>query len=161
MPSDPESNLAIQKLRQFAADAVEDVSAFRDEISVHIRASRLRSVCEFLRDETGLFFKYLSDLTAIDHYPGEPRFETVYHILSFETNQRLRLKVRIPGDDPRVDSMVPVWPSAQAFECEIFDLFGIQFIGHQDLRRILLPEDWEGHPLRKDYPVQGSITRWP
>ncbi|HLY61179.1 MAG TPA: NADH-quinone oxidoreductase subunit C [Terriglobia bacterium] len=161
MPSDPESNPAIQKLRQFAPDAVEDVSTFRDEISVHIRAIQLRHICEFLRDEPGVAFKYLSDITAVDHYPAEPRFETICHILSIDTNQRLRLKVRIPGEDPRVDSMVPVWPSAQAFECEIFDLFGIQFTGHPDLRRILLPEDWEGHPLRKDYPVQGSITRWP
>jgi NADH-quinone oxidoreductase subunit C len=161
MLSDPELNPAVQKLRQFAPDAVEDVATFRGDISVHIRANHLRAACEFLRDEPALTFKYLSDITAVDHYPGEPRFETVYHILSFETNERLRLKVRIPGDEPRVDSLVPIWPSAQAFECEIFDLFGIQFTGHPDLRRILLPEDWEGHPLRKDYPVQGSITRWP
>lgn len=161
MQSDPELNTAVQKLRQFAPDAVEDVATFRGDISVHIQANRLRAICEFLRDEPGLVFKYLSDITAVDHYPGEPRFETVYHILSFESNARLRLKVRVPGGDPRVDSLVPVWPSAQAFECEIFDLFGIQFTGHPDLRRILLPEDWEGHPLRKDYPVQGSITRWP
>jgi NADH-quinone oxidoreductase subunit C len=161
MQPDPESNPAVQKLRQFAPDAVEDVSTFRGDISVHIRANQLRTVCEFLRDESGLAFKYLCDITAVDHYPVEPRFETVYHLLSFEANERLRLKARIPVGDPRVDSMVPVWPSAQAFECEIFDLFGIQFTGHPDLRRILLPEDWEGHPLRKDYPVQGSITQWP
>lgn len=161
MASDPESNPALQKLRQFAPDAVEDVSSFRGEISIRIRANHLRAVCEFLRDQPGLAFKYLSDITAVDHYPAEPRFEAVYHILSLETYERLRLKVRIPGEDPRLDSMVPVWPAAQAFECEIFDLFGIHFTGHPDLRRILLPEDWEGHPLRKDYPVQGSITRWP
>lgn len=161
MSSDPESNSAVQKLRQFAPDAVEDVVAFRGEITTYIRSDRLRAACEFLRDQPGLAFKYLSDITAVDHYPAEPRFEAVYHILSLETYQRLRLKVRIPGEDPRLDSMVPVWPAAQAFECEIFDLFGIQFTGHPDLRRILLPEDWEGHPLRKDYPVQGSITRWP
>src|SRR5579863_5751747 len=155
MPSDPESNLAVQKLRAFAPDALEDVSTFRGEISLHIKANQLRTVFEFLRDEPGLAFKYLSDITAVDHYPGEPRFETVYHILSFETNERLRLKVKIAGPDPCVDSLVPVWPSAQAFECEIFDLFGIQFTGHPDLRRILLPEDWEGYPLRKDFPVEG------
>ncbi len=161
MPSDPESNLALQKLRKFDPDAVEDVQTFRGELSLNIRANRLRAVCEFLRDEPDFSFKYLSDLTAIDHYPSEPRFETVYHLLSFETNERLRLKVRIGGENPRVDSMVPVWPAALAFEQEVFDLFGIHFNDHPDLRRILLPEDWEGHPLRKDYPVQGSITRWP
>jgi NADH-quinone oxidoreductase subunit C len=85
----------------------------------------------------------------------------VYHLLSIEHNVRLRLKAKLSGDYPTVDSMVPIWPGAQAFECEIYDLFGIQFRGHPDLRRLLLPEDWEGHPLRKDYPVQGNITRWP
>lgn len=161
MQSDPESNPAVQKLRQFAPDTLEGVSIFRGDISVQIRANRLRGICEFLRDEPGLAFKYLCDITAVDHYPREPRFETVYHLLSFNANERLRLKARIPGGDPQVDSIVSIWPSAQAFECEIFDLFGIKFAGHPDLRRILLPEDWEGHPLRKDYPVQGSITQWP
>jgi len=161
MISDPESNLALQRLRKFEPDAVEDVQVFRGETTIHIRANSLIAVCEFLRDEPDLSFKYLSDVTALDHYPSEPRFETVYHLLSFETNERLRLKVRIAGENPQVDSMVPVWPAANAFEREVFDLFGIQFQGHPDLRRILMPEDWEGHPLRKDYPVQGNITRWP
>jgi len=161
MQTGPESNLALQRLRKFNADAVEDVQTFRGETTINIRANHLRTVCEFLRDEPDLSFKYLSDVTALDHYPGEPRFETVYHLLSFETNERLRLKVRIAGENPRVDSMVPVWPAANAFEREVFDLFGIHFQGHPDLRRILMPEDWEGHPLRKDYPVQGNITRWP
>lgn len=161
MISDPESNLALQRLRKFDADAVEDVQVFRGEMTIHIRPNSLRAVCEFLRDDPDLSFKYLSDVTALDHYPIEPRFETIYHLLSFETNERLRLKVRIPGENPQVDSMVPVWPAANAFECEVFDLFGIRFQGHPDLRRILMPEDWEGHPLRKDYPVQGNITRWP
>jgi len=161
MISDPESNLALQRIRKFDAHAVEDVQAFRGEMTIRIQANQLRAVCEFQRDEPDLSFKYLSDVTALDHYPSEPRFETVYHLLSFETNERLRLKVRIPGENPGVDSMVPVWPAANAFEREVFDLFGIHFEGHPDLRRILMPEDWEGHPLRKDYPVQGNITRWP
>ncbi|HEV2232824.1 MAG TPA: NADH-quinone oxidoreductase subunit C [Terriglobia bacterium] len=161
MQTDAESNLALQRLRKFNSDAVEDVQTFRGETTINIRANHLRTVCEFLRDMPDLSFKYLSDVTAVDHYPGEPRFETVYHLLSFETNERLRLKVRIAGENPRVDSMVPVWPAANAFEREVFDLFGIHFQGHPDLRRILMPEDWDGHPLRKDYPVQGNITRWP
>lgn len=161
MQTDAESNLALQRLRKFNSDAVEDVQTFRGETTINIRANHLHTVCEFLRDMPDLSFKYLSDVTALDHYPGEPRFETVYHLLSFETNERLRLKVRIAGENPRVDSMVPVWPAANAFEREVFDLFGIHFQGHPDLRRILMPEDWDGHPLRKDYPVQGNITRWP
>ena len=161
METDLESNLGLQKIRKFDPAAVEDVQTFRGETTLRVRSNRLLDVCEFLRDEPELSFKYLSDVTAVDHYPSEPRFETVYHLLSFETNERLRLKTRIPGENPLVDSMVPIWPAANAFEREVFDLFGIHFRGHPDLRRILMPEDWEGFPLRKDYPVQGSITRWP
>ena len=124
-------------------------------MTIRIRANHLRSVCEFLRDAPELSFKYLSDITAVDCYPNEPRFEVVYHLHSLETFRRLRLKVRIPGDNPKVETVVTLWPGANAFEREIFDLFGIRFEGHPYLRRILLPEDWEGHPLRKDYPTEG------
>jgi NADH-quinone oxidoreductase subunit C len=155
MSADPESHLVPGRLREFSAEAVEDVQFFRGELTIRVPASSLRQVCEFLRDDKELSFKYLSDLTALDHYPGEPRFETVYHLYSIENNQRLRLKVRLGGDDPRVDSMVQVWPAANAFEREVFDLFGIYFVGHPNLVRIVLPEDWEGHPLRKDYPTEG------
>jgi NADH-quinone oxidoreductase subunit C len=134
---------------------VEEAQLFRGELTARVRSSNLRQVCEFLRDDKDLRFKYLSDLTALDHYPVEPRFETVYHLYSIETNQRLRLRVGLGGDDPSVDSMVPVWPAANAFEREVFDLFGIYFVGHPYLVRIVLPEDWEGHPLRKDYPTEG------
>ena len=155
MPSDLESNLALQKLQEFAPDAIESTQFFRSELTISVRAGSLLQVCEFLRDTPALSFKYLSDVTALDHYPDEPRFETVYHLYSTDTNQRLRLKVRLPEEDPRVVSVVPVWPGANAFEREIFDLFGIIFEGHPFLQRMLLPEDWEGHPLRKDYPTEG------
>ena len=155
MSADAESQAVVKRLREFNPEAVEDVQLFHGELTVRIRAVSLRQVCEFLRDDKELSFKYLSDLTALDHYPGEPRFETVYHLYSIENNQRLRLRVRLGGDDPRVDSMVQVWPAANAFEREVFDLFGIYFVGHPYLVRIVLPEDWEGHPLRKDYPVEG------
>jgi len=155
MPSDLESNLALKKLRNFAPDSVEDAREFRGELTIYIRAEGLVRVCEFLRDEPDLTFKFLSDVTALDHYPNEPRFEVVYHLLSLQTTERLRLKVRTGGENPRVDSLVPVYPSANAFEREVYDLFGIQFAGHPYLRRILLPEEWEGHPLRKDYPTEG------
>jgi NADH-quinone oxidoreductase subunit C len=146
---------ALVRLREFEPQVIEDVREFRREITLFIRRDRLRSACEFLRDAPGLIFKYLSDLTAVDLYPSEPRFEVVYHLLSLEPYQRLRLKVRLSGDNPRVESVVPIWPGANAFEREVFDLFGIQFDGHPFLRRILMPDDWEGHPLRKDYPTTG------
>jgi NADH-quinone oxidoreductase subunit C len=161
MSVDPDSHPVLKKLRGFDPDAVEDTQAFRDEVTIFIRREKLRRVAEFLRDDPELSFDFLADVTALDHFPNEPRFESVYHLLSFKTAQRLRLKVRLPGDDARVESMVAVWPAANAYEREVFDLFGVQFENHPFLRRILMPEDWEGHPLRKDYPVQGNITRWP
>jgi NADH-quinone oxidoreductase subunit C len=155
MTAEVENQPVVQRLREFDAEAIDDAQVFRGELTLWIRAGALRRVAEFLRDEKGLAFNYLSDLTAVDHYPDEPRFETVYHLYSIENNQRLRLKVRLGGDDPSVDSMVPVWPGANAFEREVFDLFGIHFEGHPYLVRLLLPEDWEGYPLRKDYPTEG------
>jgi NADH-quinone oxidoreductase subunit C len=161
MSVDLESHLALKKLRDFDPAAVEDALSFRGEVTVFIRREKLRRIAEFLRDDPELAFTFLADLTAVDHYPSEPRFETVYHLLSIKNSERLRLKVRLSGDNPRVESMVAVWPAANAYEREVFDLFGIHFENHPFLRRILMPEDWEGHPLRKDYPVQGNITRWP
>jgi NADH-quinone oxidoreductase subunit C len=150
-----EANPVLQKLREFAPEAIQAIQDFRGELTISIDARDLRRICEFLRAATSLSFRFLSDLTAADHYPNEPRFEMVYHLFSIENSSRLRLKTQVGGTDPKVDSLVPVWPSANAFEREVFDLFGIRFEGHPDLRRILLPEDWEGHPLRKDYPTEG------
>ncbi len=155
MPADLETNPLLRKLREFDPQAIEDAQVFRGELTVFIRRQSLVRVCEYLRDAPGVSFKFLADLTAVDRYPNEPRFEVVYHLLSLESCQRVRLKVRLPGGDPIVDSVVPVWPGANAQEREVFDLFGIRFDGHPDLRRILMPEDWEGHPLRKDYPTEG------
>jgi NADH-quinone oxidoreductase subunit C len=155
MSGETENNPIVKRLRAFDAAAVEDAQVFRGELTVWVPSAKLTAVAEFLRDEDGLEFKFLSDVTALDHYPSEPRFETVYHLCSISRNQRLRMKVRLPGEDPRVASMVAVWPAANAFEREVFDLFGIYFEGHPYLVRILLPEDWEGHPLRKDYPTEG------
>jgi NADH-quinone oxidoreductase subunit C len=155
MPFDLQSNSALEKLREYSLEAVEDAREFRGELTIYIRPDWIIKVGEFLRDQPGLSFKCLSDVTALDLYPNEPRFEVVYHLLSLETAERLRLKVRAGGENPQVDSLVSVYPSANAFEREVFDLFGIQFVGHPYLRRILLPEDWEGHPLCKDYPTEG------
>jgi NADH-quinone oxidoreductase subunit C len=155
MAADFKENLAFQKLRGFAPAAIESAQAFRGEVTLYIRPTHLLAVWEFLRDEPSLRFSFLADVTALDLHPQEPRFEVVYHLLSIETAQRLRLKVRVTGENPGIQSAVPVWPSANSFEREIFDLFGIAFEGHPFLQRILLPEEWEGHPLRKDYPTEG------
>jgi NADH-quinone oxidoreductase subunit C len=155
MATDPTNNLALKKLKDYDPEAIEDARTFRGEVTLYIRSAHLIRACEFLRDEPGLKFSFLADVTALDLYPQEPRFEVVYHLLSLETAERLRLKIRVPGENPRTTTVVPVWPSANAFEREVFDLFGIVFEGHPFLQRLLLPEDWEGHPLRKDYPTEG------
>lgn len=155
MSDNLDSNPALQKLRTYDGEAIEEARIFRDEVTLYIRPGHFLRVCEFLRDEPGLEFKFLADVTALDLYPQEPRFEVVYHLLSIKTAQRLRLKVRVSGDNPRFVTAVPVWPSANAFEREVFDLFGVIFDGHPFHRRIVLPDEWEGHPLRKDYPTEG------
>ena len=111
-----------------------------------------------LRDRPELRFGFLAELTAVDYWPREPRFEVVYVLVSFAHRARLRMKVRLHGDDARVGTVTGVWPSANWLEREVWDLFGITFDGHPDPRRLLMPEDWEGYPLRKDYPVQIRMT---
>ncbi len=101
-------------------------------------------------------FERLTSVTGVDRYPAEPRFEVVYHLQSVANKRRLRVKARVSGANPEIDSAVPVYRSADWYERETFDLFGVRFRNHPDLRRIMLPEDWEGHPLRKDYPVTGT-----
>ena len=115
----------------------------------------LRAAAERCRADAKLQFNLLSGASCVDRYPVEPRFELNYFLVSIPRSDRVRLQVRLAGQDPTVDSLVPVWPGANWLEREIFDLFGIRFNGHPDLRRILLPEDWEGFPLRKDFPVEG------
>jgi NADH-quinone oxidoreductase subunit C len=121
---------------------------------LEIAPDQIVVVCRFLRDE--LQFARLSAVTAVDRHPAEPCFEVVYLLHSLERNERLRLKCRVPADCPEIESVNTVWPAANWYEREVFDLFGVVFRNHPDLRRIMLPEDWEGHPLRKDYPVTGQ-----
>jgi NADH-quinone oxidoreductase subunit C len=127
-----------------------------DQPTIFVTRETLQAVSLALRDHPDLRFQFLADVTAVDWHPREPRFEVVYILASIEApaRKRLRMKVRVPGEDAHVPSLASVWPSAGWAEREVFDLFGIVFDGHQDLRRILMPEDWEGYPLRKDYPVQ-------
>jgi NADH-quinone oxidoreductase subunit C len=135
------------------AAAVQGAKFDRKELSIYIARENIREACANLKAQG--FTDYMSDLTCADFYPREPRFEMAYHMLSIKRKERVRLKVKLSGDDPVIESITAVWPSANFFEREIFDLFGIRFLGHPYLRRIMLPEDWEGHPLRKDYPVEG------
>ncbi|HET7442553.1 MAG TPA: NADH-quinone oxidoreductase subunit C [Terriglobales bacterium] len=135
--------------------AVQSARFDRDELSIYVERSFIREACTLLRDNQACPFNFLADVTCVDWHPRELRFDMVYHLLSIPNKERVRLKVRVGGANPALDSVTPVWPAANYFEREVFDLFGIRFIGHPYMRRILMPENWEGHPLRKDYPVEG------
>ena len=145
----------LARLLGWNREAVESVKFDRNELSITVRRENIREACAILRDTPELRFNFLSDLTAADYYPIEPRFEIVYHLLSIPRKQRVRLKVRLAGGDAKIESVTSVWPAANYYEREIFDLFGVHFDGHPYLRRLLMPDDWQGHPLRKDYPVEG------
>ena len=158
-PSDASDHPLVKKLKAKVAEAVLEASEFLGQLSIRIGAARIVEVCDALKRDTETPFNYLSDLTCV-HYPDnrEAPFEVVYNLYSISANERVRLKVAVNGQG--VDSVTSVWPSADWPEREVFDLFGVEFRNHPDLRRILLPPDWDGHPLRKDYPLEFVENRW-
>jgi len=146
--------------RTVPVSALEPVASADGMPTIYVALDQLVDTCRALRDTPELRFAFLADLLPVDYLPREPRFEIVYLLASLgtagfgDTPKRLRVKVRVPGTQPTVPSVASVWPAAGWSEREAFDLFGIHVTGHPDLRRILMPDDWEGYPLRKDYPVQ-------
>jgi NADH-quinone oxidoreductase subunit C len=124
------------------------------ELTVEVAPGNILAVLARLKGE--LKFERLTSVTGVDRFPAEPRFEVVYHLQSIANKGRLRVKARLSGDNPHIESAVGVYRSADWYERETFDLFGIVFQNHPDLTRIMMPEGWEGHPLRKDYPVTGT-----
>jgi NADH-quinone oxidoreductase subunit C len=154
--------LVLQRLRERFGDALLDVKVWRNETTVVVGPADLVGICRFLRDDPDLAFDFLADLTGVDRLKlpeSSPRFEVVYQLYSIQFKRRLRLKVRVDEGQP-VPSVTGVWETANWHEREVHDLFGVSFQGHPDLRRILMPDDWEGHPLRKDYPVEASPKWW-
>jgi len=145
----------LKELLASHSEAVAGAKLDRGELSIDIHRQYLRVAAVLLRDAPELRFNYLSDVTCVDWYPNEPRFEVVYQLLSLASKLRVRLKVKLDGADAVLDTVTPVWASANYFEREVMDLFGVKFEGHPYPRRIMMPEDWQGHPLRKDYPVEG------
>jgi len=154
-----EENLTVSKLREWFPDATFSTKDFRNETTLLIRSGDLIRICRYLKEDPGLLYDFLSDLTAVDRLGDHPRFEVVYHLYSLQYTQRIRLKVQV-GEGEAVPSVTSVWGAADWHEREVFDMFGICFEGHPDLRRILMPEEWEGFPLRKDYPVQAAPKWW-
>ena len=145
----------VRKLREWDARSVAEVIESRGETTVVLAREHLFAVAQYLATEPSLKFSFLSDIATVDRFPLEPRFEVNYQLLSIDLALRLRLKVKLAGADPAIASVFAIWPTADWHERENFDLFGIRFEGHPNLRRILLPDEWEGHPLRKDYPTEG------
>ena len=138
--------------RPCPARAFESAPTVDLQTTLYVSRDELPALARVLRDRPEHAFTFLAELTAVDYWPREPRFELVYILVSIAHRQRLRLKVRLDGSDPHVATVSGVWPAANWLEREVWDLFGIAFDGHPDPRRLLMPEDWEGYPLRKDYP---------
>jgi len=124
----------------------------RNELTLTIAPEQ---ICAALAAVQTAGYNFFEDLTAVDWFPASPRFQLSYHILSHALKEHIRLRVMLDGTDPSVESITSIWSGANFYEREVFDLFGIRFEGHPNLRRIMLPDDWSGHPLRKDYPVEG------
>lgn len=158
-PVDASAHPLVKRLREKFAEAILEATEFLGQLSVRIDPARIVEVCRTLRDDPETRFNYLSDLTCA-HYPDNRAapFEVIYNLYSISANERVRLKAAVNGEG--IESVTGVWPAADWPEREVFDLFGVKFRGHPDLRRILLPPDWEGHPLRKDYPLEFVENRW-
>lgn len=157
-PTDASEHALVKKLKAQFGEAIGEASEFIGQLSVYVDGQRIVEVCDFLKSDADASFNYLSDLTCV-HYPQrrDAPFEMVYNLFAIEANERVRLKVRTKES---VDSVTGVWPSANWLEREVFDLFGVRFNNHPDLRRLLLPPDWEGHPLRKDFPLEFVENAW-
>jgi NADH-quinone oxidoreductase subunit C len=137
---------------------IEPAPSIDLQTTIYVSRDQVPGLAQALRDRPELAFTFLAELTAVDFWPKEPRYEVVYVLVSIANRLRLRMKVRLAADDPHVATVSDVWPAANWLEREVWDLFGIAFDGHPDPRRLLMPEDWQGFPLRKDHPVQIRMT---
>jgi NADH-quinone oxidoreductase subunit C len=151
-----DAGVVVEQLRAWNAKAVSNVVEYRGETTIVVPPELLRAAAQHCRDNPGLKFNLLSDVTCVDRFPIEPRFELNYQLVSIDRKARIRLRSSVSGPQPVIDSLCPVWQGANWLEREVFDLFGIRFEGHPDLRRILLPDDFQGAPLRRDFPTEGK-----
>jgi len=156
-PTDAANHPLVKKLKAQFDNAVGEATEFIGQLSVNVDGARIVEICDYLKSDKETGFDYLSDLTCV-HWPRTPApFEMVYNLFSISENERVRLRARVKDS---VDSVTGVWPSANWLEREVFDLFGVKFNNHPDLRRLLLPPDWQGYPLRKDYPLEFIENAW-
>jgi NADH-quinone oxidoreductase subunit C len=154
-----DADTLVATLQAAVPDAqIEGAPTVDPQTTIYVSRDEVPALARALRDRPELAFDFLAELTAVDFWPKEPRYEVVYMLVSLAHRLRLRMKVRLPADDPHVATVSGIWPAANWLEREVWDLYGIAFDGHPDPRRLLMPEDWQGYPLRKDYPVQIRMT---
>ena len=147
---------AVELLQEKFPEEVVEASEFRGDTTVVVKPGRIIDICKTLRDDSSVSFKYLSVIAAIDYHPQSPRFAVVYNLYSHRYHDRITLKAFLDDTAPVIDSVTSVWSTADWHEREAYDLMGIKFKGHPNLKRILLPQDWKGFPLRKEYPQRGE-----
>jgi NADH-quinone oxidoreductase subunit C len=150
---EPDHAVPLNVLKESYAEDVLGTAMPQGDATAIIRPEALREIMRFLRDDPRTRFNLLVDITAVDHLGRKPRFDVVYHLLSLQMRRRIRIKVRLEEANPSVESVTSLWGSADWLEREVWDMFGIRFTGHPNLKRILMYEEFQGHPLRKDYPV--------
>jgi len=146
-------DMVVDKLRAALPEAIEEVSDFQGERTIFIRKDKIVDACRLLRDDPDMRYNYLSDIVADDLLPEYPRFAVSYHLLSMPNKHRIRLRVQVEDPDEGPETVAAVWPVATWLETEVWDLMGVRCVGNKGLRRLFMPEDWQGHPLRKDYPL--------
>ncbi|MEJ5227481.1 NADH-quinone oxidoreductase subunit C [Thermodesulfovibrio sp.] len=142
------------KLKELYPEEVIEINRFRGQVSVIVKSTKIKEILAYLKEQQG--FNHLQDLCGVDYAPEKPRFEVVYNLYSIWRRLHIRVRAKVEEENAEIDSVTDLWPGANWHERECFDMFGIRFIGHPDLRRILMPEDWNGYPLRKDYPLKGK-----
>lgn len=159
-PVDASGHSQVKKLKAKLNGGVVEAVEFLGQLSIRIERAQIVNACNLLKQDSATPFNYLSDVTCV-HFPNrtEAPFDIIYNLYSIRANERVRLKVAI-GADESIESVTGIWPAANWMEREVYDLFGVKFLNHPDLRRILLPPDWEGHPLRKDYPLEFVENQW-
>ena len=147
--------LIVKKVKEKFGESVEEISDFRDDLCITIKKDQIVNLGKFLKEDPDILFIMCKDVTAVDWATRKKRFTTVYHIYSFKLNYTIRLKSNIDDDPPTIETVSSIWPGANWYERETWDMYGIKFLNHPDLRRIYMPEGFEYHPLRKDFPVLG------
>jgi len=150
-----DNQTVLERLKTRFADAFVESREFRGELTVVVPKDRIVEVCSFLKNDADLAYEFLSDLCGIDMYTPEKRFGVIYNLLSLKNRHRLRIKTFVEEENPKVQTITGIWGTANAHERETYDMFGIIFVGHPDLRRMYMPDDFEYHPLRKDFPLMG------